>query len=79
MQKKWQWQSVSNMVITKCIQCGSPKSVRQVDLNRGWGKFCSKSCKAVDQERKTGQHAVYLLERGVSHMRVTPKNKANHG
>jgi hypothetical protein len=30
---------------------------RQADINRGWGKFCSKSCKASEQEKRTGQHA----------------------
>lgn len=30
---------------------------RQADLNRGWGKYCSKSCKASEQEKRTGQHA----------------------
>lgn len=25
--------------------------VRQADINRGWGKFCSKSCKAKHQTK----------------------------
>lgn len=32
---------------------------RTADVARGWGQFCSKSCKAVVQERRTGQNAAY--------------------
>ncbi len=30
--------------------------VRTADVARGWGKYYSKSCKARDQERRTGQY-----------------------
>lgn len=40
--------------------CGRSKLVRQADINRGWGKFYSKSCKAKEQERRTGQYRNYL-------------------
>lgn len=30
----------------KCKHCKNACQVRQADLNRGWGLFCSKSCKA---------------------------------
>ena len=33
---------------------------RVADRKRGWGKFCSKSCKAKRQERQTLQYASYL-------------------
>ncbi len=33
---------------------------READVKRGWGLFCSKSCKAIKQERRTGQHRKYL-------------------
>lgn len=47
------------MPIVKCKNpvCRKKFNARQADLNRGWGKFCSKSCKAYDQERRTGQNA----------------------
>ena len=40
--------------------CGRKKMVRAVDVRRGWGKYFSKSCKAIAQERRTGQYAKYL-------------------
>ena len=43
------------MVKTKCAHCAADMEVREADLKRGWGKFCSKSCKAKDQERRKGQ------------------------
>ena len=33
---------------------------RQADINRGWGKYYSKSCKAKHQEARTGQYRAYL-------------------
>lgn len=36
--------------------CGRKFSVRQADVNRGWGRFASKRCKAREQERRTGQY-----------------------
>lgn len=44
-------------VLCKC--CKQPFIARVADRKRGWGKFCSKSCKAVKQEARTGQHAEY--------------------
>lgn len=29
-----------------CETCGAPIQVREADVKRGWGRFCSKSCKA---------------------------------
>lgn len=37
--------------------CKRKKLVRVADIKRGWGKYYSKSCKAVAQEKRTGQHA----------------------
>lgn len=45
------------MPIVNCANCGNPKTVRQADINRGWGRFCTKRCKAIDQTRRTGQGA----------------------
>lgn len=44
----------------KCKRCKQPFMARVADRNRGWGKFCSKSCKAVVQERRTGQHSDHI-------------------
>lgn len=42
--------------VTKlCSWCKKPHVVRQADLNRGWGKFCSKKCKAMEQENVPGK------------------------
>ena len=36
--------------VTKpCDGCGVEHTVRVADLKRGWGRFCSKSCKAKKQ------------------------------
>ncbi len=43
-------------------RCGCEFEARMADINRGWGKFCSKSCKAVKQEKRTVQYRK-LLER----------------
>jgi hypothetical protein len=37
---------------------------RAADVARGWARFCSKSCKAVVQEKRTGQYTALL--RGVT-------------
>lgn len=39
------------MVRRKCEQCQKDIEVRQADIDRGWGKFCSKSCKARKQAK----------------------------
>lgn len=33
----------------KCARCGNPFTARTADRNRGWARFCSKSCKAAKQ------------------------------
>lgn len=43
-------------VTVKCLNCGSPFTARVADRKRGWAKFCSKSCKAIEQEKRTGQY-----------------------
>lgn len=37
-----------------CGWCSKKKKVRSADIKRGWGKYCSKSCKAKDQAKKKG-------------------------
>lgn len=38
-------------------RCSVKFLARKADIARGWGKFCSKTCKAVVQEARTGQYA----------------------
>lgn len=45
------------MVEVKCQCCKTPFMARVADRKRGWGKFCSKSCKAIKQTQKTGRGA----------------------
>lgn len=51
------------MVERKCAWCKAPFQARAADVKRGRGKFCSKSCKASKQEKRTGQYRA-LQERG---------------
>lgn len=50
---------MSTMVTKMCNNCSKSMKVRQTDLNRGWGKFCSKSCKAKDQYRRNKNPTSY--------------------
>lgn len=43
------------MISKKCAHCNQDMSVRLADHNRGWGKFCSKRCKAKTQVKITGK------------------------
>ena len=47
-------------VEVKCKNCGEMFTARIADRKRGWGKFCSKSCKAKKQEKRTGQCKAYF-------------------
>lgn len=49
--------SRAKTVTVKCKRCKTEFEARVADRNRGWGKFCSKSCKATTQEKRTGQYA----------------------
>ncbi|VVE31076.1 hypothetical protein PEP31012_03679 [Pandoraea eparura] len=51
------------MVDRTCKRCKKPFQARAADVKRGWGLFCSKSCKAIKQEARTGQYAAFI-ERG---------------
>ena len=44
-----------------CKNCKQPFEARVADRKRGWAKFCSKSCKAKEQEKRTGQMGNYLI------------------
>ena len=43
-----------------CLCCKKPFTARVADRKRGWARFCSKSCKAIKQEARTGQYAAML-------------------
>lgn len=43
-------------VKVKCKNCKCEFEARVADRKRGWGRFCSKSCKAIRQENTTHQH-----------------------
>lgn len=47
----------------KCERCQAPFTARSADVRRGWGRFCSKSCKATEQEARTGQHAMHQIRK----------------
>lgn len=53
---------MGGFVSVKCKNpsCGTQFNARRADIRRGWAKFCSKSCKAIVQEKRTGQYAEML-------------------
>lgn len=44
-------------VEVKCARCGDRFVARVADRKRGWGQFCSKSCKAIKQCQRYGPNA----------------------
>jgi hypothetical protein len=46
------------MTKVKC-RCGTVFEARTADVKRGWGKFCSKSCKATQQVKRLGSGSYY--------------------
>ncbi len=59
-------------VICKNKQCKKVFQARTADVKRGWGKFCCKSCKAIEQENRTGQYKKYCNNV------ITKQLKSNH-
>ncbi len=59
-------------VEVKCGRCRKPFMARVADRKRGWGKFCSKTCKAVKQEQRTGQYADRLHRPDKTEHRLHP-------
>lgn len=45
---------MASMTTVKCAKCKTEFEARTADVKRGWGKFCSKSCKAFKQTSDTG-------------------------
>lgn len=58
------------MVDRICKGCKHPFKARAADVKRGWGLFCSKSCKAIKQEQRTGQFAAH--KEATSHLGDNP-------
>lgn len=62
-------------VTVKCKCCPNTKEVRRADLNRGWGLYCSKSCKAFwqqygrEREAPTGEYK--KAERAFNNLQFT--------
>lgn len=47
------------MVERNCRRCRNTFLARVADVKRGWGLYCSKSCKAIRQEARTGQYQAH--------------------
>lgn len=43
------------MVDRTCMWCKKPFQARKVDVKRGWGNYCTKSCKAIYQKVHGGR------------------------
>lgn len=69
------------MIEVKCQNCKDKFEVRVADRKRGWGKFCSKSCKAIKQEGRTGQNRLYRERRDYmsDHDRAMFDSSTSHG
>ena len=52
--------NIGKTVEKRCEYCGKKFYPRIADVNRGWGKFCSKSCKANSQYREEEANAGIL-------------------
>lgn len=57
---------MASMMTKNCANCGCSFRTRVSDHLRGWGVFCSKSCKAKNQTRNTGISGPNSLISGVS-------------
>lgn len=66
-----------SMTTVSCKCCKTNFQARTVDVKRGWGKFCSKSCKAKTQEKRTGQYANLIHGKRKS-SKNTKKNYKRH-
>lgn len=69
-----------SMTECKCKEksCGKTFMARTADVKRGWALFCSKRCKAIKQEKRTGQYGNYLGS-GVSRERYLADAKEYGG
>ncbi len=42
-----------------CKRCEAKFTARTADVKRGWALYCSRHCKAVTQEKRTGQYRAF--------------------
>lgn len=58
---------MSRMVKRSCDHCGKEIEVKQADIDRGWGRHCSKSCAAFGRTVNRSRRHLRLrkLKRGV--------------
>lgn len=61
-----------------CGWCKKQFQARTADVNRGWGKFCSKACKAKEQEKRTGQNRAYRAGQPPSGMQEWERREIEH-
>lgn len=57
---------MAHMTTVKCKCCKTSFEARTADVKRGWGKYCSKSCKAIKQTQKNGYNPNNWRSSGVS-------------
>lgn len=48
---------MSTMLQQKCCCCGKPFKAAATEVRRGWGKYCSRSCKGFMQAKKNRKQA----------------------
>ncbi|WP_254228948.1 hypothetical protein [Burkholderia gladioli] len=65
------------MVERNCRRCKQPFLARAADVKRGWGLFCSKSCKAIKQEQRTDQHRAFIERREAHESDDSPEEFAD--
>jgi hypothetical protein len=56
------------MANINCNNCDRETTVRQADIDRGWGKFCSKSCKATYQENSKSKPNSFSTHNKISYL-----------
>ena len=61
-----------------CKQCNKPFNARQADRNRGWARYCSKSCKAKNQV-KTIPYNKYTYDDLDNHKHPMASGLFGHG
>lgn len=59
-----------------CKWCKTKFQARSADVKRGWALFCSKSCKAMKQEKRTGQHRAFQERQSDDHDRAMESSTA---
>lgn len=55
------WTGANMKVERVCRNCKKKFFARSADVKRGWAIYCSKRCKAVAQERRTGQYQELMM------------------